>query len=100
MNVFNPNDTIHTLKVIPRFYPDGDVTIKLHFKERGEPFTQTLTPIIADGYMTIFIDKVFSNNQNMSITISQADEIVYRGKIFVTDQATQEYSLTDDIFKV
>lgn len=100
MNVFSPDDTTHTLKIIPRFYPVGSVTVSIKDEADKEVFTTSGMPTITDGYLYFDITKTFENKSNHQIQITGQDEVVYRGKIFVTDQAddTQAYKISKDVF--
>jgi len=99
MKVLNSNDTEHEIIFIPRFYFEGDVVMELYNEEKSTTETFTITPITIDGYVYIDFEKEFTNNTNCQITITSDDEIVYRGKLFVTDQTDlQEYKITKDVF--
>lgn len=97
MKVFDPNDTTHNLKVIPRYY-NVDNTHTLITKEEGTTaeVTETIdTRTLAEGYITYTFDKTVSNNQRYSYKITDVTttKVVSRGKIFVTDQTPQNYSV-------
>lgn len=100
MDIFNPENTTHTLKIIPRFYPDGQITVNLKDEKTKEVTSFTLTPTVTDGYMYIDIEHEFSDNTNFQIEIKSVEDVVYRGKLFVTNQAgdTQAYKISKDIF--
>ncbi|MEL1243526.1 hypothetical protein AAEO56_04570 [Flavobacterium sp. DGU11] len=100
MNILNPNNTTHTLKIIPRFYPLGDVVLELAGEEREPGSTITIVPTISNGYMFLQFEKAFKNTSNWQVKVTEENEILYRGKIFVTSQAadTQNYKTTKDIF--
>ncbi|AWH84934.1 hypothetical protein HYN59_07245 [Flavobacterium album] len=100
MNILNPNNTTHTLKIIPRFYPLSDVVLELVSEEREPGSTITILPTISNGYMFLQFDKAFKNATNWQVKVTGGNEIVYRGKLLVTSQAsdTQNYKTTKDIF--
>lgn len=100
MTVLNPNNTTHTLKIIPRFYPSGNVTLDITREDYSPGFSLLLLPIIQDGYMYLPFDHEFENASSWSVKVSESDEVVYRGKIYVTDQSddTQGFKLSKDIF--
>lgn len=99
MKVLNSANTSHEIVFIPRYYFDGDITMELYNEETSETLTFTLTPITIDGYVYINFDQEFDNNSNFQIKMLSDDVIVYRGKLFVTDQTDlQEYKITKDIF--
>lgn len=100
MNVINPNSASHQLRVIPRFYPDGSVSMLLKDEFTKTETTIVIDPVIADGYMFLTFNHTFENNSNYRVTISKDGEVVYRGKIFATTQwdDTQNYKITNDAF--
>lgn len=100
MIVLNPNNTIHRLKVIPRYYPEGGVVLTLKNEVTSESESFDVEPEILDGYMYINFEETFINNSNYQATITEGSECVFRGKIFITNQAndTQNYSISKDVF--
>jgi len=99
MKILNPIDTEHEIVFIPRFYFDGDVVLSLYNEESSVTTTYDLTPITIDGYVYINFEEAFINNSNFQIKITSDDEIVYRGKLFITDQTDLEnYQITKDVF--
>lgn len=100
MNVINPNNTSHQLKIIPRFYPDGSVSLQLKDEFTKVVTTISIDPVITDGYMYLTFNHTFKNNSNYQVMVSENDEVVYRGKLFATTQwaDTQNYKLTNEAF--
>jgi len=101
MKVLSPNDIEHELILIPRFNITGDVVMELYNEETSQTISQTLTPITIDGYVYIDFEQTFVNNSNFQIKILSNDEVVYRGKLFITDQTDlQQYEITKDVFTI
>lgn len=100
MNILNPSHTAHTLKIIPRYYPEGDMSMELVNEENGKVVTMMITPHISNGYMHLQFEKTFENNSYWQVKLTTENEVAYRGKIFVTGQVadTQNYKITKDIF--
>ena len=100
MKGLDSSNTDHELILIPRFYPVGDITLQLLNEQTDEVFEYILTPLIMDGYIYISFTQAFDNNSNFRIKILSNSEIIYRGKLFVTNQAEdlQEYKITKDTF--
>lgn len=99
MKVLNSADTDHEIIFIPRYYFEGNVTMILYNEETGQNYETILEPITVDGYVYINFSKTFLNNSSYQIKILSGEEIVYRGKVFVTDQTDlQDYKITKDIF--
>lgn len=97
MNVVNPNDAEHTLKLIPRYYPTEAITMSL-FNEAtqvSEAIDNTYT--ITDGNLFLTFEYTFTENQKFQIKLDDT-EIVYRGKLFSTSQDPQEYKLTNNVY--
>lgn len=101
MNILNPDNVNHELIIIPRFYPEGSVLLELKSEGFGETITHTLTAFIEDGYMYLSFEQDFNNNSRYSVKITKGGDVVYRGKIFVTDQAadTQNYKISKGVFQ-
>jgi len=98
MKVVNPNETEHTIKLIPRFYPTDALVLNLY-----NEFTTISTDvdniyIVTDGDLFITFDFDFENNSKYQIKITEADEVVYRGKLIATTQDPQEYKLTNNVY--
>lgn len=101
MKVLNSADTNHEIVFIPRYYFTGDIAMELYNEETSETLTFNLTPITIDGYVYINFTQSFDNNSNFQIKILSSEQIVYRGKLLVTDQTDlQEYKITKDIFTI
>ena len=98
MKVVNPNDTSHTLVLIPRYYPTDSITMSL-FNET----TQTSENVeneygITDGNLFIGFTYTFTENQKFQIKLTDALGVVYRGKVIATSQEPQEYKLTHNAY--
>lgn len=100
MNVVSPSVTSHQLKVVPRFYPVGQCVLRLKNKVTGVATTQNIEPVISDGYLYADYTHTFKNLDSYQVEMTRGDEVVYRGKIFATDQFddTQDYKITKDVF--
>lgn len=100
MTVLNPSDTDHTLKIVPRYYPQGNVTLVLYDEATQKSESVVVAPDELNGYLYVSFTKTFLDNSNYQVCIEQATDVVYRGKIFVTNQAgdTQGYQISKDIF--
>jgi len=98
MKVVNPNDTEHTLVLIPRYYPADAITMSL-FNET----TQTSENVdnsytITDGNLFLTFEYTFTENQKFQIKLDEDAEIVYRGKLIATSQDPQDYKLTNNLY--
>lgn len=88
-------------KIIPRFYYDGEATI--YVKKGEREVVGELTVYCIDGYMYgSFTSIVYQEGDSLTIRIETKEltpRVIYRGKIFVTDQVDlQNYKTTDDTY--
>jgi len=97
MKVVNPNDTEHTLVLIPRYYPADAITMSL-FNETTQ-ITEVVdnTYTITDGNLFLTFEYIFTENSKFQIKLEET-EIVYRGKLIATSQDPQEYKLTNNVY--
>ncbi|MCW4470612.1 hypothetical protein OGH69_16695 [Flavobacterium sp. MFBS3-15] len=100
MNILNPNHTTHNLKIIPRFYPEGDALLELNNPETKTTDTFAVIPVMSGGYMYLSFEGVLKEGSFLRVKLMADGEVVYRGRIFVTGQAddTQNYKTTKDLF--
>lgn len=96
MIVLRPTNTTHEFNFIPRFIPSGLLTFEL-YNEATQQF-QTIDNIYTyeNGLATITFDLVCIESQKFQLKISQGTDVIYRDKIFVTSQNTQEFKATKD----
>ena len=98
MIVLIPTNTTHGFNFIPRFIPSDDLTLQL-YKEETQTFeTVENLYIYTNGIATITFDLNIFENDKFQVKILQGTEIIYRDKIFVTSQDTQEYKATKDLY--
>lgn len=101
MKVINSGNTTHEIILIPRFYAEGEITMELFNEETKEVLSFSLMTLILNGYLYVNFDYIFKNNSNFQIKITFENEIMYRGKLFVTNQTDLEnYKITKDIFTI
>jgi len=95
MIVLNPNDTSHSFDIIPRYYPTDYINVFLYNEETK--FTSVVnTYSILNGIMTITFNYTFIEGAKYQIKIEDANGVVYRDKMFITSQNTQEFKATKD----
>jgi hypothetical protein len=127
MNVINPTDPIHEIKIIPRFNPSGDLFLDLlneetkasqtiEFKiieyslllqngdfillQDGTYFVNnTESPYyFIDGYLIMNFSLNILEGQKFQIKITENNEVVYRGKLMATSQNTQNFKASKDLY--
>tara|TARA_R100001230_G_C5659107_1_gene163828 strand:- start:914 stop:1231 length:318 start_codon:yes stop_codon:yes gene_type:complete len=100
MKVLSPTDTEHRLTIIPRAYPDfAFVTMALVREATDEIINIPIHTTVENGYMHIYFTYAdFKEGESYSIQLGKSDNIHYRGKLFITDQPTQDYKQTKDLY--
>ena len=95
MNVVNPENTTHTLTLIPRYYVCGTVDLYLYNEStQFETIVDNLY-LLENGYLTISFDFTFLESDKYQYKLVSDSEIIYRGSIFATSQEVDNY-LTDN----
>tara|TARA_R110000822_G_scaffold35834_1_gene100796 strand:+ start:316 stop:621 length:306 start_codon:yes stop_codon:yes gene_type:complete len=94
MKIVLPTDTNHNIDFIPRFYPTGAIDLYLTNESTKVEVLVASTYIIQNGFVFLNFDKTFSDGQKYRIKITENSNVVFRGKLLVTTQDTQEYKLT------
>ncbi len=106
MKIINPNDANHTVKLIARV---KDVSTPLDFElyDESERVTESIssdTFSVINGYLiwefasADFSTITISSNSTYQLKVSDNSVVIYRGKVFATTQATQEYKLTEGLY--
>lgn len=101
MTIFNPTNTTHIFKVIPRDFDalcsTDDFVLELFDENKSANITVAnfATTIISFGYVTFTFDATLIEGTSYSIKIikNPLDEIVFRGKAFATVKETQNYNI-------
>ena len=97
MKIVNTTDTTHNISLIPRYYPDSVLTFTLTNEATKVVEVVANTYTIENGVFTLIFDYTFTDKDKFNIKLEE-NTIVYRGKLMVTDQETQEYKLTDNLY--
>ena len=98
MKVVNPNETNHTVDLIPREYKDL-VELELYNETTREKTIVANTSLTIHGIFSINFDFNFSEGEKFQIKISKDSNILYRGKLIATTQEPQEYKLTKGLYR-
>lgn len=84
MKIFDPTDTIHTLKIIPRDYVTT-ATMVLRNELRQTETTHALTCTNVGGYLTATFTQTMTEGQNFEFEVYDTnDNLLYRGKAYAT----------------
>ena len=98
MKVIDPNNTSHTLVLIPRYYPTNSLTLEITEEASGVSESIANTYSITDGELSIEFTYDFTGKDKYSLKLNENTEVVYRGKLIVTDQQAQDYKLTNGLY--
>lgn len=98
MNVVIPSNKTHTLKLIPRLYPSGELVLSLFNEATQLSETVENTYLVTDGNMFLEFDFTFIENSKYQIRITEDKEVIYRGKLIATSQKPQYYKLTNNVY--
>ena len=97
MKIVNTTDTTHNISLIPRYYPYSAVTFELYNEATKEITIVPNTYSVTNGVFILTFDYTFTDKDKFQIKLEE-NSVVYRGKLIVTDQNTQEYKLTDNLY--
>ena len=101
MIVLDTNNTSQTIGVLPRYYADltTDITFQTFNEDtREEVFFAFGAPQfqLIDGFL-VFTLQLFNIQDNtpyrLKIVENVLNKVIFRGKIFATDQSIQNYSI-------
>ena len=106
MKIIDTNDTTYFVELIPRTYT---LSISLDFElyDESEKETESISSemfSVINGVLTWeFLPAEFSNisfteDGTYQLKISDGTYTVYRGKLLVTSQTTQDFKLTDGLY--
>ena len=98
MTVINPNNTTHTLNVVPRYYPSNDLVISLYNESSKVTSTPVNTYNINDGKLSITFTFTFVDKDRHQVKITDAYNVVYRGKLLTTTQDPQKFKQTEGLY--
>ena len=98
MIIVIPTDTTHIIDLIPRYTPDDSITLNL-YNEATQVFTDVVnTFTFLNGILQITFDFTFVEGDNYQLKLTDINGVVFRGKIYTTLQATQDFKATKDKF--
>lgn len=98
MVVVNPENTEHSFKIIPRYYPTSSIKFDLYNEVTQLTETITNTYTITDGIIQIEFEKEFTEQQKFQIKLEDSEGIIFRGKMISTSQEPQDCKQTNDLY--
>jgi len=98
MKVFNPNDTAHTLKFIPREYIEGlPCEIAFFMASKDSLIVVGAVPIYNEGFFDMPFSQTFKEDDRGTVRVTTSEgQIIYRGKFIAT--ANKGATLTQNIY--
>lgn len=95
MKVVLPIDTEQSINFIPRVYPTGAISFYLKNEATKTETLVSNSYVISDGVITLTFTFDFSERDKYQIRILEGTDIIYRGKLFATEQTPQDFSLIE-----
>lgn len=96
MIVLLPTNITHEITFIPRFMPTGILTLELYDETLQTTETIDNAYAYANGLATMTFNLICAESQKFQLKILEDTQVIYRDKIFVTSQNTQEFKVTKD----
>lgn len=98
MKVLSQLDSNHTITLIPRFTPTLDLTFNLRNESTNvtELIANTYTNL--DGFTYLSFDYDFTGGYKYSFKVLENENVVYMGKIFITESNPQDYKQTTGLY--
>ena len=100
MKVIDPNDTTHSISIIPRFNDTVSVTMEITNEATKVVYTYVLdTYTLTDGIAEVrfFLTPEDKSKYSFKLVDNGVD-IIYKGKLIATTQEPQEYKITTDLY--
>ena len=91
-----PSNTTHVFNFIPRFVPSGELILELYDETLQTTETIDNAYAYANGLATMTFNLICVESQKFQLKILEDTQVIYRDKIFVTSQNTQEFKATKD----
>jgi len=81
MKVVNPNNTTHTIELVPRIYPLGTIELELYNETTKVTTVVDNTFLVTDGVLTLDFDFTFVESDKFQFKLTSGTDIAYRGKL-------------------
>lgn len=91
MQVFNPEDSEHTLIIIPRITNFSNVYLTIRHELTDISSTFILNTFSFDnGYLNIIFEYNFKEGASYAIEVKYLSKLIYRGKAYATSTTNLE----------
>ena len=100
MIIVNPNETEHTISVVPRYFSDNtnDLVIVDSFNALSQSVVNSSIESEGKLLITFSFDFREESRYDVKYVDNTTNEVVYRGQLIATTQESQDYKLTNDKF--
>jgi len=98
MKVLLPSFTTHTITTEPRFFPTLALDMELKNEATGVITNVVPSYVTAFGVTKFTFDLTGAESDRYSVKITQGSEVVYRCKLFFTEQTPQDYKVTKGLY--
>ena len=94
MIILQESNTSQTFKCIPRYYEADTVTLRN--ETTGEELEYNVTSVQTDYFLEVTATFDVKENTFYTIKVFDGLEIVYRDRVFCTNQTISDYSVNDN----
>jgi|TARA_R110000851_G_scaffold116880_1_gene243346 hypothetical protein len=96
MIIVNVNLATNTIKVLPRYYSTvtTNITVTITNEDTRQDVSHVVSSVtVSDGFLSFKTSASFTENSTYRVKIvdKTIERVVFRGKIFSTDQSKQNY---------
>jgi len=100
MKVLLPSLTNHNITIEPRYYTSETISLEAYNESTRSLSTQDVIYSIDGGVMTVNFDLIVSEGDKYTFKMLENGNVIYRCKVFATEQDPQTYKLTNGKYKV
>jgi hypothetical protein len=98
MKVLTTSEEVQTLTIIPRSYA-STVSVVLRDETTNEVTTYTnISTTQNKGYLSLSNAFSLVENTFYELTVKEGSNVIYKDKIFCTDQTVASYSVNDGVY--
>jgi hypothetical protein len=98
MKVLTTSTSSQELTIIPRSYA-STITIILRDESTNEVDTYSdVATTTSNGYLVFSNEYALVENRFYELTIKEGSSVIYKDKVFCTDQVIADYSVNDGVY--
>jgi len=94
MKILTTSTSAQTLKIIPREY-QSNIDVILRDSSTNESTTYSVATSTSGDYMTFDLTLSLVENRFYDMTCKFGSEVIYKDKIFCTDQVVSDYTVNE-----